>query len=223
MLGLGAAAGGACSSLHEALAGTGLGQERSRLAIRCGCRLVNQSMLVLVLVLAAVQWRLLCIAATGFECSALLCSIKPMSSGLPDDLLVQLGRRCIDTTHNPSSQGFRIPSNAAPSTQQYRQRMAHYPPACQPGHSQPAALPPRPASSQSQPVPSGQNEPTAKIAAGNRSTGCWAAPGITDRFGPQAVCQPNQWAANDDTRPPQRTPKRRKTPVPWRLADPTAI
>lgn len=74
MLGLGAAAGGACSSLHEALAGTGLGQERGRLAIRCGCRLVNQSMLVLVLVLvlAVVQWRLLCTAATGFECSALL-------------------------------------------------------------------------------------------------------------------------------------------------------
>ncbi|KAM6477120.1 hypothetical protein HDV62DRAFT_395354 [Trichoderma sp. SZMC 28011] len=85
--------------------------------------------------------------------------------------------------------------------------MAHYPPACQPGHSQPAALPPRPASSQSQPVPSGQNEPTAKIAAGNRSTGCWAAPGITDRFGPQAVCQPNQWAANDDTRPPPKDPQ----------------
>ncbi|KAH0523327.1 hypothetical protein TsFJ059_008351, partial [Trichoderma semiorbis] len=123
-----------------------------------------------------------CCNRTGLR--ALLCSIKRA-------LVCQM--TCwsnwvavASTPPQPKSQGFRIPSNAAPSTQQYRQRMAHYPPACQPGHSQPAALPPRPASSQSQPVPSGQNEPTAKIAAGNRSTGCWAAPGITDRFGPQA-------------------------------------
>ncbi|KAK4075037.1 uncharacterized protein Triagg1_4701 [Trichoderma aggressivum f. europaeum] len=32
------------------------------------------------------------------------------------------------------------------------------------------------------------------LAAGNSSTGCWAAPGITDRFGPQAVAK---WQHSD--------------------------
>lgn len=161
MLGLGAAAGGACSlstrrwlgrdwDKREAgwLSDADAGWSISPCLCLCSCLpLCNGGSC----------------ASLQQDLSALLCSIKPMSSGLPDDLLVQLGRRCIDTTTTQAPKAFEShPSNAAPSTQQYRQRMAHYPPACQPGHSQPAALPPRPASSQSQPVPSGQNEPTAK-------------------------------------------------------------
>lgn len=112
----------------------------------------------------------------------------------------KLGRRCIDTT---TTQDPRL-SKPIQRGSQHSNTGNAWLTIRLPARPLTARGPPSMASVQ--PVPARTVWPErahSEIAAGNRSTGCWAAPGITDRFGPQAVCQPNQWAANDDTRPPR--------------------